>query len=336
MIIAPRPLTDRTLTHGELSDDKRKCLKIGPCGLGDKAIYLNSFYIDRIYYVPYTEVARVFKRVAMSKGGYSGKGMFGSMPYLVVRFKNGQEKQCNFKYEDQVDALLDVLRIQHPEIKLMSESGEKRLAEAEAAEQARYVKHLSEQAEASIRELNEAKETLNEIPASYTRLSYAARQKRTIDNINPTYRAVALVILLMAAASAAFGLYAMIRGGFDHAVYFVLFGFAGVFFAMATRVLPTGRNNRRFAQREWDEARSAMANMLAGERSFPLPAQYAHPVVIDRMIRVIREGRAETPQAALETVKADLRALNSDVTVSQREYDEVVKVKPMFLVSNYK
>lgn len=140
----------------------------------------------------------------------------------------------------------------------------------------------------------------------------------------------------MAAASAAFGLYAMIRGGFDHAVYFVLFGFAGVFFAMATRVLPTGRNNRRFAQREWDEARSAMANMLAGERSFPLPAQYAHPVVIDRMIRVIREGRAETPQAALETVKADLRALNSDVTVSQREYDEVVKVKPMFLVSNYK
>ncbi len=336
MIIAPRPLTDRTLTRGELSDDKRKCLKIGPCGLGDKAIYLNSFYIDRIYYVPYTEVARVFKRVAMSKGGYSGKGMFGSMPYLVVRFKNGQEKQCNFKYEDQVDALLDVLRIQHPEIKLMSESGEKRLAEAEAAEQARYVKYLSEQAEASIRELNEAKETLNEIPASYTRLSHAARQKRTIDNINPTYRAVALVILLMAAASAAFGLYAMIRGGFDYAVYFVLFGFAGVFFAMATRVLPTGRNNRRFAQREWDEARSAMANMLAGERSFPLPAQYAHPVVIDRMIRVIREGRAETPQAALETVKADLRALNSDVTVSQREYDEVVKVKPMFLVSNYK
>ena len=88
MIIVPRPLTDRTLTRGELSDDKRKCLKIGPCGLGDKAIYLNSFYIDRIYYVPYTEVARVFKRVAMSKGGYSGKGMFGSMPYLVVRFKN--------------------------------------------------------------------------------------------------------------------------------------------------------------------------------------------------------------------------------------------------------
>ena len=67
MIIAPRPLTDRTLTRGELSDDKRKCLKIGPCGLGDKAIYLNSFYIDRIYYVPYTEVARVFKRVAMSR-----------------------------------------------------------------------------------------------------------------------------------------------------------------------------------------------------------------------------------------------------------------------------
>ena len=36
------------------------------------------------------------------------------------------------------------------------------------------------------------------------------------------------------------------------------------------------------------------------------------------------------------TMKDDLRKLNSDVTVSQKEYDEVVTVKPMFLVMDYK
>lgn len=336
MIFAPRPLTDRTLSAEELADDKRRCLRIGPCGLGSRAIYLNSFYIDRMYYVPYTEISRVFKRVAMSRGAYSGKGIFGSMPYLVVQMKNGQEKQCNFKYEDQVDTLLETLGREHPEIRLLSAEGEKRLAEAEAAERARYVEHLSARAEASVERLQEARETLCELPASCTRLAHAARQKRTVDNISPSYRIVAIVILLMAAAAAVFGVYALINKTSDHAIYFVLFGFAGIFFAMATRVLPTGRNNRRAAQREWEEARRSMENMLSGEKDFPLPPQYAHPVVLDRMIRVIREGRAETAQEALDVVKADLRALNSSVTVSQKEYDEVVKVKPMFLVSDYK
>ena len=69
--------------------------------------------------------------------------------------------------------------------------------------------------------------------------------------------------------------------------------------------------------------------------NFPVPGRYAHPTVLERMIRVVREGRAEDPSKALETVKADLRALNSSVTVSQREHDEVVEVKPLFLVSDY-
>ena len=68
---------------------------------------------------------------------------------------------------------------------------------------------------------------------------------------------------------------------------------------------------------------------------FPLPARYAHPVVLDRMIRVLREGRAQSIEEALTVVKADLKALNADVQVSQEEYDEVVAIKPMFLVSDY-
>ena len=70
-------------------------------------------------------------------------------------------------------------------------------------------------------------------------------------------------------------------------------------------------------------------------KDFPLPARYAHPVVLTRMIRVLREGRAQTADEALDVVKRDLKALTADVQVEQWEYDEVVAVKPMFLLSDY-
>ena len=75
-----------------------------------RALYLSSFYFDRRYYVALDSVSRVFKRVAMSKGGFSGKGMFATIPYLVVQYDGGEEKQCIFKREEQVDALLDHIR----------------------------------------------------------------------------------------------------------------------------------------------------------------------------------------------------------------------------------
>ena len=54
------------------------------------------------------------------------------------------------------------------------------------------------------------------------------------------------------------------------------------------------------------------------------------------MIRSIREGRSETVPEAYEDMKVVLRSLNSDVKVSQTEYDEVVVIKPMFLLEDYK
>ena len=75
-----------------------------PLRRGKKALYLNSFYIDRRYYLPYGSITRVFKRVAMSSGGFTGKGMFASMAYLVVEYDGGKQKQCNFKDERDVDS----------------------------------------------------------------------------------------------------------------------------------------------------------------------------------------------------------------------------------------
>ena len=94
----------------------RKPAKDRPLRRGQKALYLNSFYIDRRYYLPYGSISRVFKRVAMSRGGFSGKGMFASMAYLVVEYDGGKQKQCNFKDERDVDALLEVLAKEQPNI----------------------------------------------------------------------------------------------------------------------------------------------------------------------------------------------------------------------------
>ena len=66
-----------------------------------------------------------------------------------------------------------------------------------------------------------------------------------------------------------------------------------------------------------------------------MPARYAHPVVLRRMKRVVEAGRADTAEAALEQVKQDLKALNADVQVEEWEYDEVVAIKPMFLLADY-
>ena len=87
MLFKPAQLGLARLDPAELAADRKACKKIGPCGVGKKALYLNSFYIDRRYYLPYTSITRVFKRVAMSSGGFTGKGMFASMAYLVVVLK---------------------------------------------------------------------------------------------------------------------------------------------------------------------------------------------------------------------------------------------------------
>ena len=84
-----------------------------------------------------------------------------------------------------------------------------------------------------------------------------------------------------------------------------------------------------------EKAQRAMEDYLSVRPGFPLPARYAHPVVLRRMVRAMEYGRAATADQALEVVKQDLRALNSSVEVDQEEYDEVVAIKALFLNENY-
>ena len=301
--------------------------------MGEKALYLNSFFIDRHYYVALESVRRVFKRVAMSKGGFTGKGAFGSIPYLVVEYDDGAQKQCNFKHEADVDNLLAYLARICPDLPLQSQKVERHMAQQQAQEARRYLKELTPQAQSEKERLEQARAFLEDHTNLTRRLSQAAKAKRVNDRSNPSYKWVALAIVIAGVAALVYGIITMVRGTSSLGIYFALFGFAAVFLFSGAHVLPTARNNKTALSREWEQAQADLAAVLP--KDFPLPARYAHPVVLTRMIRVLREGRAQTADQALEVVKQDLKALTADVQVEQWEYDEVVAIKPMFLLSDY-
>ncbi len=332
MSFTPVCLGNTALEPAVVSADRQSCRRFGPCGVGKEAIYLSGFLIDRRYYVAFASVRRVFKRVAMSQGGFSGKGVFGSIPYLVVQYDDGAEKQCTFKREEDVDELLAYLEQVRPDIPRLSAGGEKRLAKKAAQEAQRYLKELTPQAREACSVLERAEELLSRYPAMTRRLATAAKAKRVNDRTNPAHKWVALAIVLAGAVAAAYGIYARVHGD-NPGLYFMLFGLAAVFLFSGSQVLPTAKNNRSAVTQEWKESISAMEAALP--KDFPLPARYAHPIVARRMIRILREGRAQSVEEALEMLKRDLKALNADVQVEQEEYDEIVVIKPMFLVSDY-
>ena len=334
MIFRPAQLGMAKLDRLELEQDKKACRKIGPCGVGKKALYLNSFYIDRRYYLPYGSISRVFKRVAMSSGGFTGKGMFASMAYLVVEYDGGKQKQCNFKDERDVDKLLEVLAKEQPQIPLLSEAGEQK---KEAEKAARKLPELTDEAKHSVTVLRKAKEYLEEKPELAEELSAAERRKRAQLQSKPVYRYVALAIFVFGIVSAAYGLYAVTNHVGNYGIYFALFGFAAIFLFSSYNMLPTARNNNNAIMKRADKAEAAMAEYVKHypNGAFPVPSCYAHPIVLKQMTDAIEEGRAVTVPEALDAVEARLKSLNADVQVEQEEYDEVVVIKAMFLNHDY-
>ena len=337
MLFHPAQLGLAHLDKATLEADKKACKKIGPCGVGKKALYLNSFYIDRRYYLPYGSISRVFKRVAMSQGGFSGKGMFASMAYLVVEYDGGKQKQCNFKDERDVDKLLEVLAKEQPQIPLLSEAGEQALQKKEAEKAARKLPELTDEAKHSVTVLRKAKEYLEEKPELAEELSAAERRKRAQLQSKPVYRYVALAIFVFGIVSAAYGLYAVTNHVGNYGIYFALFGFAAIFLFSSYNMLPTARNNNNAIMKRADKAETAMAEYVKHypNGAFPVPSCYAHPIVLKQMTDAIEEGRAVTVPEALDAVEARLKSLNADVQVEQEEYDEVVVIKAMFLNHDY-
>lgn len=331
----PQRLGNVSIPDEELIKDKKECKKIGPCGIGKKAVYLSSFYIDRRYYIPISSVKRIFKRIAMSKGGFTGKGVFGTLSYLVVVYEDGKEKQCNFKHEEDVDRFLAYIE-EYPDIPVHSLEAERKLAEKERwlAEKQRE-RNVSEETKRCLAKLEQAEQYLKKQSDIYMDLSQSAKKKRTYDRSNPAYKWVALAIVLMGGAAFVYGIYALTtHAGFG--MYFLLFGLAAIFLFAGANVLPTSKNNKNYIEKRLTESISQMEEYIRVYPDFPVPAHYAHPIVLKRMQEIMKEGRARNIPEALQVLKKDLKALNSSVVVEKEEYDEVVAIKPMFLVMDYK
>ena len=325
---------NQSLPQDTLKADRKASLKIGPLGMGRRALYLNSFFFSRRYYVLWNEVKRVYKLVAMSKGGFTGIGAFGAMSYLVVELRDGRSKRCQVKYEIHVDEALEWIAKNHPEIPTRSVTAQNKLDAAKAEAEARLKKDLSAEANENIRILEDAEQYLEAEPLLYRTLQGRAGKKRVQDTVSPGKRALGITIFTGSLLALAAGIPLMTRNH-PAGIYMVMLGAAFFLFSSVGNLVPVGRNSPKRIQKEWESAVADCEAYIGKRDSFPVPGRYAHPVVLRRMARVIREGRAEKIPEALEVVKSDLKALNRSVKVSQQEYDEVVAVKAMFLVSDY-
>ena len=52
MLFKPAQLGREGLDRETLAADKKACRRFGPCGVGEKALYLNRFYICLLYTSP--------------------------------------------------------------------------------------------------------------------------------------------------------------------------------------------------------------------------------------------------------------------------------------------
>ena len=236
-----------------------------------------------------------------------------------------------------VDALLEVLAKEQPQLHLLSAAGEQALEKKAAEKAARKLPELSEDAQHSLTVLRRAKDYLDAKPELSAELSAAQRRKRAQLQSKPVYRYVALAIFVLGVAAAAYGLYSVFSHTGSYGVYFALFGFAAIFLFSSYNMLPTAHNNNNAIMKRADKAEAAMAEYVKHypHGAFPVASWYAHPIVLKRMMDAIEEGNAVTVPEALDAVKARLKSLNADVQVEQEEYDEVVVIKALFLNHDY-
>lgn len=110
MYIAPKPLTESTLDPEILKADKTYARKYDGCAVGDKALYLEAFTFNCRRYIPFEDVERVFKRLAVSKGFFEQGKIYGTIAYLVVLHSGGKETKVKFDIEEQLDLMLSDIK----------------------------------------------------------------------------------------------------------------------------------------------------------------------------------------------------------------------------------
>ena len=264
----PQRLGTVTLPDDELTADKKTCRKIGPCGVGKKAIYLNSFYFDRRYYIPISSVERIFKRIAMSKGGFTGKGAFGTLSYLVVVYENGKEKQCNFKHEEDVDRLLAYIEERFPQIPLHSIEAERKLEEKRKwLEEKQRERILPEEIKKRLTKLERAENYLKKQSDYYMDLSLSAKKKRTYDRSNPAYKWVALAVVILGIGAFLYGIYSLLtHAGFG--MYFLYLDWQQFFCSPERMYCQPPKTIKNISKISWNNPSSKWKHTSKNIRTF--------------------------------------------------------------------
>lgn len=356
-MLKPRLVGLTPLDPQILHQDRKSCQKIGPLGLGDRALYLNQWILDRAAYVAYEDLTRAYKRVAMSKGAYTKKGVFATLSYLVLVLTTGKTVVTRLKYETDVDAFLLALKERCPDLPTVYE---KTVAPTEGAgvaaeeagvatEEARTFaekavaptsrettvseEDLSPLARKTLLQLRKAKNFLEDDPSWANRLVYRAKEVRRLSQLPQTYYYGGLAVGALALVLTGAGVWGRIHQ-LTWTLYLILLGASLLVFVIASQVLRTGPFHRARAEAAWEEAVAQMADFLQGfGKGFPLPPTLAHPLVLVWMERTVLSNSANTPAQALQLVMASLQAMDASVTVSEVTYQEVTTIKPLFLVS---
>ncbi len=329
-----KPLSQLALDPAQIKADRKKCRKYDQCGLGEKAIYMGSTMHPRRYYIPYSQVTNVFKRVGVSNP--DGKGFLSPVLFIVVRYDDGKEQTCSFRYLQDADKMLNDLEANHPEISLLSPEGVRKQQERERAEARIQANDLSETARHSKKVLEDARWEVHKRPAVYEQLAAMAKLKRHADLMKPWIRYVALGMLIGGAAITLAGVAVMRLGNKSVGIVAALVGVMLVFLSINSKGLPSKLTNKKLRNQEYEAAVTAMQNSLKHLPEFPIPYCYAHPYTFDRMIRILQEERAETIEDALSVLKEDLKSMDSSVVLQKEDYRQVVTIKPMFTVQDYR
>lgn len=333
--MAERNLSSRSsLTAEEIARDRKTIKRYDQCGLGKRCIYVPGRMRPRKYCIPYESVTHVFKRVAVSPG--SGKAFLTPILYIVIRYDDGKESENMFRYMDDADKMLKQLASEHPEICLLSPKEEKKKEEREERERALQNTELSDSAKRAERKLERAKRKLEMRPGLSDKLAAVATVKRKVDLIRPEYTALAAGLLAAGGVLVLIGFLMALSGDRSTKVILLLLGgFALLFIMGNSRILPTPKRNKRVLRRDYNKVLQDMNTYLRDFDHFPIDIHYAHPYTCVRMIRILKEHRAETVDEAMEVLKEDLKAMDSSVALSGEDYKQIVTIKPLFTVCGY-
>ncbi len=333
---APKPLGKTVLEAKEVTADRKKSGTYDQCGVGKLAVYVPSRFMPRKHYIAFGDLERVFRRVAVSPG--SGKAFLTPVLYVVFVYDGGKEKQVYFKYLTDAEKLFAQLSKEHPNLPLVSEAEEQKQTQKKQEQEAVRSAQLNKEAEKAVIDLVNGQEILNMKPKLFKDLAQTAAAKRNMERINPFWQKVAIAICFAGLALFIAGI-ALVRSGSiqkSYALLMVIGGIAVIFMMVNTGILPAPKHTKKYADNEYKNALQAMKNSLTHAELFPVAAEYAHPYVLNRMENIIRSGKAENAEDAMKVLKDQLKAIDSSVALGRDEYKEIVTIKPLFLVNDYR